>query len=92
MNKRSSNPSARGGYKRTTRKVYHRKKVCRFCSKKDIKINYKDAGALKQYITEKGKIIPRRITGTCAKHQRELCTAIKRARSIALLPFSAVLF
>lgn len=64
------------------------KKVCRFCSNKT-KIDYKDADGLRRYTTERGKILPRRITGTCAKHQRELARAIKRARNICLLPFVA---
>ncbi|MBO4532627.1 MAG: 30S ribosomal protein S18 [Treponema sp.] len=69
-------------------KTYFRKKVCRFCANK-AKIDYKDADVLRRYMTERGKILPRRITGTCAKHQREVAKAIKRARSISLLPFVA---
>lgn len=69
-------------------KTYFRKKVCRFCANKT-KIDYKDADSLRRYMTERGKILPRRITGTCAKHQRELTVAIKRARNICLLPFVA---
>ncbi|HON12957.1 MAG TPA: 30S ribosomal protein S18 [Treponema sp.] len=69
-------------------KVYFKKKVCKFCTQKQ-KIDYKDADGLRRYTTERGKILPRRITGTCAKHQRELAVAIKRARIIALLPFVA---
>jgi small subunit ribosomal protein S18 len=69
-------------------KTYFRKKVCRFCANK-AKIDYKDADSLRRFTTERGKILPRRITGTCAKHQRELARAIKRARSICLLPFVA---
>lgn len=69
-------------------KTYFRKKVCRFCANK-AKIDYKDADGLRRFTTERGKILPRRITGTCAKHQRELASAIKRARSICLLPFVA---
>ncbi len=68
------------------RKGFSRRKVCRFCVE-DIKIDYKDADILGNYITERSKIIPRRITGTCARHQRELARAIRRARQIALLPF-----
>ena len=64
-----------------------RKKVCTFCIDKVTYIDYKDAGKLKRYITEKGKILPRRQTGVCAKHQRLLATAIKRAREMALLPY-----
>jgi len=74
------------------RKFFYRKKFCLFCKEKDLKIDYKDARALKSYITERGKIMPRRITGTCAKHQRKVCLAIKRARAIAILPFSSLNF
>ncbi len=70
----------RGGFHR-------RKKVCVFCGK-DNEIDYKDVVKLKRYISERGKILPRRITGTCAKHQRLLTTAIKRARHLALLPYT----
>jgi small subunit ribosomal protein S18 len=69
-------------------KVYFKKKVCRFCTQK-LKIDYKDSDMLRKFVTERGKILPRRITGTCAKHQRALAAAIKRARIIALLPFVA---
>lgn len=64
-----------------------RKKVCAFCTDKVESIDYKDVAKLRRYITEKGKILPRRQTGVCAKHQRELALAIKRARVMALLPF-----
>ena len=74
----------RGG--RGPRKPFFRKKVCRFCTQKVV-IDYKDGELLRRYVTERGKILPRRITGTCAKHQRDLSIAIKRARIIALLPF-----
>jgi small subunit ribosomal protein S18 len=69
-------------------KAFFKKKVCRFCIQK-LKIDYKDADTLRRFITERGKILPRRITGTCAKHQRALAAAIKQARIIALLPFVA---
>ena len=69
------------------RRVFHRRKVCRFCTDSNMKIEYKDPGSLRHFISEKGKIIPRRITGNCANHQRELTVAVKRARAIALLPF-----
>lgn len=65
-----------------------RRRVCSFCADKMADIEYKDAGRLRKYITERGKILPRRITGNCAKHQRQLTTAIKRARHLALLPFT----
>lgn len=64
-----------------------KKRVCRFCESKDIYIDYKDEKRLHRFITEQGKIIPKRITGTCAKHQRQLVLAIKRARHLAMLPF-----
>lgn len=71
------------------RRFKPRKKVCGFCADKVEKIDYKDINRLKKYVTERGKILPRRINGNCAKHQRELTRAIKRARQIALLPYSA---
>jgi small subunit ribosomal protein S18 len=83
--------SGRDGENRNSRgkgRTYFRKKVCRFCANK-AKIDYKDADGLRRFTTERGKILPRRITGTCAKHQRELAREIKRARSICLLPFVA---
>jgi len=67
-------------------KPFFKKKVCRFCVQK-LKADYKDADTLRRFITERGKILPKRITGTCAKHQRALAVAIKQARVIALLPF-----
>ena len=66
-----------------------RKKVCQFCADKTETIDYKDVDKLKKYVTERGKILPKRITGTCALHQREVTTAIKRARIVALLPYTA---
>ena len=77
---------AKGGARRKKR-IFHRRKVCRFCADTSLVIDYKDAKSLRYFITERGKIIPRRISGTCAKHQRSLTRAIKRARTIALLPF-----
>ncbi|NLK94954.1 MAG: 30S ribosomal protein S18 [Clostridiales bacterium] len=65
-----------------------KKKVCAFCSEKAQTIDYKDVAKLRKFVTERGKILPRRISGTCAKHQRELTEAIKRSRNIALLPFT----
>lgn len=69
--------------------VRGRVKVCRFCEDKAINIDYKDDRLLRRFVTERGKVIPRRMTGTCARHQRELTTAIKRARNIAVLPYAA---
>ncbi len=66
-----------------------KKKFCVFCVDKVASIDYKDTAKLRRYITERGKIVPRRISGNCAKHQRQLTEAIKRARQIALLPFVA---
>ena len=68
--------------------MHRRKKVCVFCGKDNV-IDYKDTAKLRRYLSERGKILPRRTTGTCAKHQRQLTTAIKRARQIALLPYVA---
>ncbi|MBF0301650.1 MAG: 30S ribosomal protein S18 [Desulfamplus sp.] len=73
--------------KNTKKRFFQRRKVCRFCADTSIEIDYKDSKNLRSFITERGKIIPRRITGTCAKHQRALSTAIKQARTIALLPY-----
>ena len=64
-----------------------RRKVCAFCADKVEKIDYKDVPRLRRYLSERAKIVPRRVTGTCARHQRELTVAIKRARHIALLPY-----
>lgn len=66
-----------------------KKKICAFCSEKATSIDYKDLNKLRRFITEKGKIMPRRASGACAKHQRQLAIAIKRARMMALLPYSA---
>lgn len=71
------------------RKRYGRRKVCRFCEDKIVAIDYKDIKTLKGHTSERGKIIPRRISGNCARHQREVTMAIKRARSIAIIPFAA---
>jgi small subunit ribosomal protein S18 len=71
------------------KRIFPRRKVCRFCADNSLTIDYKDSKTLKHFTSERGKIIPRRITGNCAKHQRELTAAIKRARQIALLPYLA---
>ncbi len=73
---------------RQQKRLFSRKKVCRFCVDKELGIDYKDQKTLRNFVTERGKIIPRRILGTCATHQRQLCSAIKKARQIALLPYS----
>lgn len=82
-------PNSSSKRKPVTRKkrVFHRRKICRFCADASLVIDYKDSKSLRYFTTERGKIIPRRISGTCAKHQRQLTEAIKRARTIALLPF-----
>lgn len=80
-------PRGRGG----RRRAFPRAKVCRFCADSTLRIDYKEPDILRGFITERGKIIPRRISGNCAKHQRQLTLAIKRARNIALLPFSVPL-
>ncbi|MFR9279909.1 30S ribosomal protein S18 [Levyella massiliensis] len=69
------------------RKFRPHKKVCVFCKDKERVLDYKDVDAVKEFISEAGKILPRRITGTCAKHQRDVTTAVKRARHIALIPY-----
>ncbi|MCD8077995.1 MAG: 30S ribosomal protein S18 [Lachnospiraceae bacterium] len=77
---KSDGPKRRSGVRR-------RKKVCVFCGEENAVIDYKDTAKLRKYVSERGKILPRRITGTCAKHQRALTTAIKRARHVALMPY-----
>ena len=81
-NERPERDNRRGGARKG------RKKVCSFCVDKVEEIDYKDVAKLRRYITERGKILPRRISGNCAKHQRQMTTAIKRARNVALLPFT----
>ena len=77
-----------GGPRRGKRQYFRKKKVCKFCVEKMDFIDYKRADILSQFVQERGKILPRRMTGVCARHQRGLGVAIKRARNIALLPFS----
>jgi small subunit ribosomal protein S18 len=73
---------------RPQKKLFTRRKSCRFCGEKDLLINYKDVKTLRSFVSERGKIIPRRIVGTCATHQRQLCEDIKQARQIAFLPYA----
>ncbi|MEN8188303.1 MAG: 30S ribosomal protein S18 [Thermodesulfobacteriota bacterium] len=73
------------------KRIFPRKKVCRFCTDSEMIIDYKDIRSIRYFISERGKIIPRRISGTCASHQRQLCDAIKKARQIALLPYTGVI-
>ncbi|GLI35020.1 30S ribosomal protein S18 [Desulforhabdus amnigena] len=75
---------------RRKRRTFHRRKVCRFCVDAELKIDYKDAKTLRYFVTERGKIVPRRISGNCAKHQRKMTLAVKRARQIALLPYTTI--
>lgn len=78
----------RGGDEGGGRRGFGRRKVCRFCADKNLKVDYKDQGQMKYFLTERGKIIPRRISGNCAKHQREVATAVKRGRMLAILPYT----
>lgn len=79
MDKDGDDRGRRGGF--------HRKKVCRFCSDQDFILDYKDVRMMQSFITEHGKIVPRRISGNCALHQRQLTTAVKRARNLALVGY-----
>ena len=80
-------PGAQG--RRRGMGMHRRKKVCAFCGANKEPVNYKDVATLSKYISERGKILPRRVTGNCAKHQRDITVAVKRARHIALLPYQA---
>ncbi len=84
--RRPAKPGQGGGGKK---QYFRRKKVCKFCVEKIDSINYKDTKLIGQFVAERGKILPRRISGVCAPHQRHLTEAIKKARNIALLPFAA---
>ena len=81
----TGNDEKRGGGR-----AFGRKKVCRFCAEKGSHPDFKDQAMLKYFVTERGKIIPRRISGNCAKHQRQVAVAIKRARGLALIPYNAL--
>ena len=70
------------------KRIFSRQRVCRFCADKNLMIDYKEVQTLRNFLTERGKIIPRRIYGNCAKHQRKVTDAIKKARQIALLPYT----
>ena len=80
-------PKAANKTKRATKDRRPKRKPCNFCTDKAIDVSYRDVNRLKKYVSERGKIVPRRISGTCAKHQRMLTVAIKRARVIAFLPY-----
>ena len=71
------------------RRRFGRRKVCKFCVDKIVAVDYKDVKRLRTFVTERGKIIPRRISGSCARHQRQLTTSLKRVRTVALIPFAA---
>jgi len=86
--RRESGPGGPGGPRRGKRQYFRKKKVCKFCVEKMDFIDYKRADILAQFVQERGKILPRRMTGVCSRHQRWLGVAIKRARNIALLPFA----
>jgi small subunit ribosomal protein S18 len=80
---------AKGGKEAGKRYFFRRRKVCKFCADKIDYVDYKDVKLLSSFVPERGKVLPRRMFGTCAEHQRKLTLAIKRARNIALLPFAA---
>lgn len=85
---RPSGPGGREGGPGGKRR-YVRKKFCRFCAEKELQLDYKNVYLIKQFVSERGKIVPRRISGTCATHQRKLTVEIKKARIVALIPFTA---
>ena len=85
-NMRKPAPKTAGG---APRRRFVRRKGCRFCADKTLVINYKEVRTLRYFVSERGKIVPRRISGNCAEHQRKVTEAIKRARNIALLPFTS---
>ncbi len=76
-------------YKNRRKKTFQKHKICRFCADSNLAIDYKDYGMLRFFVSERGKIIPRRISGNCARHQRRITNAVKRARNVALIPFAA---
>src|SRR6266436_56153 len=86
--RREGGPGGPGGRPRGKRQYFRKKKVCKFCVEKMDFIDYKRADILSQFVQERGKILPRRMTGVCARHQRWLGVALKRARNIALMPFA----
>jgi small subunit ribosomal protein S18 len=82
-------PAGANAKRSPVRRRFSRRKGCRFCADSTLKIDYKELRNLRYFVSERGKIVPRRISGNCAEHQRKVCEAIKRARNIALLPFMA---
>lgn len=89
MNRTFGKPSKAAGSS-FTRRTYVRKKVCRFCTDKNLKIDFKDSKLLKNFVTDRGKIIPRRVTGNCAYHQRRIAKAVKLSRIVSIMPFQSV--
>lgn len=85
-----SKESSGGGLDLKARRSFHRKKVCRFCADNEFILDYKDARLMQSFMSERGKIVPRRISGNCASHQRKLTLAVKRARQLALVGFETV--
>lgn len=88
---RTARPGGAGPGGSGRKQFYRRRKVCKFCEEKIDVVDYKESRLLGQFISERGKILPRRLTGTCSPHQRLVAVAIKRARNIALLPFASAL-
>jgi small subunit ribosomal protein S18 len=89
MMKPRHNGPREGGGPGGPKRRYVRKKFCRFCAEKELQLDYKNVYMIKQFISERGKIVPRRISGVCARHQRKLTVEIKKARIVALIPFTA---
>ncbi len=83
------NSGREGGGPGGPKRRYVRKKFCRFCAEKELQLDFKNVYMIKQFVSERGKIVPRRISGTCPKHQRKLTVEIKKARLVALIPFTA---
>lgn len=83
----SANGQAAGG-EDDKKRVFARTRGCKFCGDENLKIDYKDPGILKFFVTDRGKLVPRRLSGNCAKHQREIAVAVNRARAIAFMPFA----
>ncbi len=87
MNNYQNRKNAGTGF---VRRAYTRKKVCRFCADKNLKIDYKDSRLMRNFVSERGKIMPRRITGNCAYHQRRVSKAIKISRTVSIMPYTSV--
>jgi small subunit ribosomal protein S18 len=85
--RRPSSASDEGGMDDKGGRAFARKRACRFCADKSLSVDFKDQATLKYFVTERGKIIPRRVSGCCAKHQRQVALSVKQARGIALIPY-----